>query len=293
MSSKKQTVVGNYDSVGEFVAYVTDPSRKPRRGLTVNSRDENKDFFWTKTFDEAVALHRTGWPEGTAQVNEYRDALSAWIAAAVSAKSKRFSWDVVGDFIDVGRYMTGEPEVCGSETPDGDTLQGRIVSIRLNASVSGAVSASTIAARGVTVLVAVDLLEALGIQCEVIVACGGKGLSYGGNDPAVDQADFNVTVKRAGEQVDPDRLAFAVAHPSFFRRFGFAWEELAGLSPSATMPVKLSDYNSREGVIEIDHLLTGTSLDSDEIKSQVLKIARQCGVEFTDEQAEAIAEATT
>lgn len=290
----KKTIVSNYDSVGEFIAYVTDKSRKPRRGLTTNSRDKDRsEFFWTKTFEDAVELHRVGWPEGTARVAEYREALSAWIAAAVSAKSKRFHWEVVGDFIDVGRYMTGEPEVFGNETPDGETISGRIVSIRLNASVSGAVSAETICARGVTVLVAVDLLEALGIQCEVIAACGGRSNGgYAGNDPSVEQADYNVVVKRAGEAVDPDRLSFVVAHPSFFRRFGFAWEELQGLSPSATAPARLSDYGKREGVVEIDHLLTGSSLDSEQIKSQVLKIAAQCGVEFTDEQAEAIAEAT-
>lgn len=290
----KKTIVSNYDSVGEFISYVTDKSRKPRRGLTTNSRDKDRDeFFWTKTFEDAVELHRVGWPEGTARVAEYREALSAWIAAAVSAKSKRFHWEVVGDFIDVGRYMTGEPEVFGNETPDGETINGRVVSIRLNSSVSCGVSAETICARGVTVLVAVDLLEALGIQVEVITACGGRSCGgYAGNDPSVEQADYNVVVKRAGEPVDPDRLSFCVAHPSFFRRFGFAWEELNGLSPSATQPAKLSDYGKREGVIEIDHILTGTSLDSDQIKSQVLKIAAQCGVEFTDEQAEAIAEAT-
>lgn len=290
----KKTIVSNYDSVGEFISYVTDKSRKPRRGLTTNSRDKDRDeFFWTKTFENAVELHRVGWPEGTARVAEYREALSAWIAAAVSAKSKRFHWEVVGDFIDVGRYMTGEPEVFGNETPDGETISGRVVSIRLNSSVSCGVSAETICARGVTVLVAVDLLEALGIQVEVITACGGRSIGgYAGNDPSVEQADYNVVVKRAGEPVDPDRLSFCVAHPSFFRRFGFAWEELNGLSPSATQPAKLSDYGKREGVIEIDHILTGTSLDSDQIKSQVLKIAAQCGVEFTDEQAEAIAEAT-
>ena len=290
----KKTIVSNYDSVGEFIAYITDKSRKPRNGLKTNSRDKDRDeFFWTKTFEDAVELQRVGWPEGTARVAEYREALSAWIAAAVSAKSKRFHWEVVGDFIDVGRYMTGEPEVFGNETPDGETINGRVVSIRLNSSVSGAVSAETICARGVTVLVAVDLLEALGIQCEVIAACAGRSCGgYAGNDKSVEQADYNVVVKRAGEAVDPDRLSFAVAHPSFFRRFGFAWEELQGLSPSATQPAKLSDYGKREGVIEIDHILTGTSLDSDQIKSQVLKIAAQCGVEFTDEQAEAIAEAT-
>jgi len=288
----KKTIVGNFDSVGQFLDYVTDPTRKARSGLIENSQDTGRrDFFWTETFLDAVKLSRSGWAEGTAKVASHRDAMASWIAAAVSAKAKAFAWDVTGDFIDVGRYLSGEPEAFGSEQNHGEQINGRVVTIRLNASVSGGVSADTICARGVTVLVAVDLLESLGLQVEVIAACGGRGHGGCGNDPRVAQADYNVTVKRAGEAVDPDRLSFVIAHPSFFRRFGFRWEELQGLSPSATAPAKLSDYGTRDGVIEIDHLLSGSSLSHEEIQEQVLKIAAQCGIEFDEDQIAEIANA--
>lgn len=287
-TGRKKIVVDCFDSVGDFVGYCTDPKNTVRKGLSVASDNTGRDdFFWTSTFDEAVTLSRVGWPEGTAKVTKYRNALDSFVTAAATAKSRQFGFDVTGDYIDVGRYLSGEPEVFGTEFEDGDSIRGKVVSIRLNASVSGSVSADTICARGVTALVAVDLLESLGVRCEVVVASGSRSSDWGGcgNDPTIERYDFNVVVKQAGEPVDPDRLAFAVAHPSFFRRFGFRCEELGGYSPSGACPAPLTDYGKKPGVIEIDEILSGAALKPDQVKRNVLKIASKCGIEFTDEQA--------
>jgi hypothetical protein len=294
LGGKKRAVVDTFETVGEFIEYTCDKSHKIRSGLVENSHDTDRDgFFWTKDWKEACKLWQTGWADGTAKVIEHREGLQSFVTAAATAKSRKFGFDVVGDFVDVGRYLSGEPEVFGTEFDQGDSIRGRVVSIRLNASVSGGVSADTICARGVTTLVAVDLLESIGVQCEVIVACGARGNGGLGADPNLGLYDFNVTVKAAGEAVDPDRLAFTVAHPSFFRRFGFRCEEIAGYSPSSTAPAKLQDYEQRKGVIEIDHILSGASLSREELQKNVLAIAAKCGIEFSQEQIdELIAGAT-
>lgn len=276
----KKIIAKNYDTVSEYLA---DISRQDS-GVANNSQATGrKGFFWTETYGDAVALAQTGWAEGVARVAKHRDGLSAWLDAAKAAKAKSFGWDVTGDFIDVGRVLSGEPECCGAEFETGENNASRVASIRLNACVSGCVSADTIAARGVAVLVAVDLLESCGIRCEVIVSQGTETAGL--------QIDGNVIVKHPSEIADPDRLAFAVAHPSFFRRFGFRFMELYGHSPSGCHPCRLSDYGQRQGTVEIDEILSAVELSEKSIKANVIEIAKKCGLEFSDEQIEELAAA--
>jgi hypothetical protein len=266
----------NYDSVGEYVAAMSDMSRQAK--AHVASQDIGRsDFFWTRTFAEACELWQTGWKDGAERVAKYRDGFAAFISAAKQAKAKQFAWDVTGDFIDVGRYLTGEPECFGGEQDEGEANTGRVVSIRLNNCVSASVEADTICARGLAVLVAVDLLEACGIRCEVVIGTATKA-GY--------VVESNVTVKRASEMAEPSAIAFNVAHPSFFRRFGFRFMELNGHSPSGCLPCPMTDYGKRQGVIEIDEILSGVRLSQDSVMKNVLTIASKCGLTFDAKQME-------
>lgn len=279
-----KTIIKNYDSVGEYVADLTD-GRPSAPGCGNGSQENGRErFFQTKTFGEALSLVSAGWADGVKKVASHRDGMSCWLDAAKAVKAGAFGWDVTGDFIDVGRVLSGEPECCGVTVNDGETVQSRAVSIRLNACVSAAVSTDTIIARGVAVLVAVDLLESLGTRCEVIVSQSTKTGSL--------HLDANVVVKRASDPVDPDRLAFAVAHPSFFRRLGFRFMELYGHNPGLCMVSPMSDVGTRQGVVEIDELLSGVALSPESLKRHVIAIATKCGLSFTDEQIAEIAAAS-
>jgi len=283
------TIVKRFDSITDLVAEAADATRPIRPGLKVTSQDTGRDdFFWTKTFQEAVDLARLGWPEGAAKVAQHREQCAAFLAAAKTAKTREFGWDVEGQFIDVGRLLSGEPESCGNEFDGGNQVSGRVVSIRLNQSVSGAISADTICARGVTVLVAVDLLESLGTRCEVTVSKGSISTGSAGSVRNL-QVDTHVVVKQAGDAVDLDKLAFWVAHPASFRRLGFRLNEQNGLSPCGARPHPLSDYGRDPNVIEIDEILSGASLSPKQLQGNVLAIARACGLEFNDDELAAIA----
>lgn len=273
----------NYDSAGDYVAAMCDETRQPiGAGRCAASHDAGRrDFFWTGSWNEAVELSRCGWPEGTARVAKHRDSMEGFIAAAKQAKARIPGWDFTGDWLDVGRYMSGEQECWGIEIASGESMQSKVVSIRLNNCVSACISADTIAARGVAVLVATDLLEACGHRVEIIVGTATKA----GNT----LVESNVMVKRAGEQVDPDGIAFNVAHPSFFRRFGFRFMEFHGHSPSGCLPCPMSDCGNRDGVIEIDEILSGVRLDEAAMRQTVLSIAAKCGLTFdSDALAELI-----
>lgn len=278
----KKVVVKNYECVADYVA---DVSRNvPREQLKANSSHDTgrRDFFWTERYEDAQALAISGWADGTARVASQRDRFAAFISAAKAIKAKSFGWDVEGQFVDVGRFLSGEPECFGTEFDNGESISGRVCSIRLNACVSGAISADTICARGVTVLVAVDLLEACGIRCEVTVSAATQTSAL--------QLDSNVVVKKAGDAVDLDKLSFCIAHPSFFRRFGFRFCEIYGHDPSNCYPCPLSDYG-QQGVVEIDEILSGASLSPAQLQANVLKIAKSCGLDFNDEQIAELAAA--
>lgn len=285
-----KTIVKDFDTIGEYVNYVLNTPQT--RKLTEGSDSPECGGFYgrTNSLAEAAALVERGWPEGAAKVSEWSNRLDCFAAATAAAKSKAFNWDVTGDFVDVGKYMTGEPECFGSEDNDGEQSSSRVVSIRINACVSGALQADAIVARGVAVLVAVDVLESLGRRCEILVSqsthTGGHTMS--GSVPNL-HLDANVCVKRAGEPVDLDRLAFAVAHPAFFRRLGFKFMELNGHSPSGCNVWSMSDKGKRPGVIEVDELVTCVSLNQASLQEHVLEILKSCGVEFTNEQLAEIA----
>lgn len=283
------TITRNFDSVSDYVAFVSDKTRRAPSGV-YESHDERDrhDFFWSDSFSEALDLWRVGWSEGAERVAKHRKGFDAFIQAVKSAKSKQFAWDVTGEWFDVGKIATGEPECCGSEFDFGDSVTDRVVSIRLNTSVSASINANIICARGLAVLVAVDLLESCNIRCEVIV--GNSSRQGGVKDETV---ECNVVVKKAGEQVEPNALAFNIAHPSFFRRFGFRFGELYGHSPCLSYPRPMTDCGKRDGVVEIDEILSSVSLSHDAIKKNVLQIAEKCGLTFNRDEIEELISASS
>lgn len=266
----------NFETVNEFVRYAecatsnfSDPP----------SRDTGRDeFFRTSRFEEAVCLASSGWKDGADRIAGLRSGFEAFLSAAVDAKARSYGYDVSGHYVDVGRYLSGEPECFGVEAEYGDQIGTRVVGIRLNACVSGSVSAEDITRRGLTVLLAVDLLESCGIRCEVLVS---QSTEYCGT---VQEA--NVPVKHARDPVDIDRLAFTIAHPSYFRRFGFAYCESKGHHPSSCNVARMSDYGSRDGFIEVEEVCTAQGFSDDQIKQNVLHIAKACGLSFEDSQIE-------
>lgn len=270
----KHNITREFDNVTEYLAYLN--SNEPARGVYAEHDGRGQaNFFGTPDYASAERLVETGWADGAKKVADRREQFDAFLTAAKAAKASRWDWEVTGHFIDVGRYLSGEPEVFGTEFDDGESNAARVASIRLNSCVSASVSTDAIIARGVTTLVAVDLLESCGIRCEVILSQATKA-DY--------VANHNIVVKKPSEPVDVDRLAFWLAHPSAFRRFGFKAMEIEGHSPSGCYPTKMSDYGNRQGTVELDSVCTATGLDAEQLKKDVLEIAKRCGLQFSDEQ---------
>jgi hypothetical protein len=273
----------DFATIGDYVSFLQQPH--VIKVHTGSDRDGSNVWNgYTKSLDHAVSLVETGWEEGAKKVADWSGKLGCFLEATRAVKAEQFAWDVVGDAVDVGKYLTGEPECWVAKQDDGESISSRIVSIRLNSCVSGALQADAIVARGVAVLVAVDLLESCGRRCEVIVSQSTTTHDI--------QADANIVVKRASEPVDLDRLAYAVAHPGFFRRLGFRFMEICGHSPSGCSCDSMSDNGKREGTVEIDGVVTGVNLNFESLRDHVLEVVKACGLDFTAEQLAEITNST-
>lgn len=272
----------NFGSVGEFAAKSLAAARGPSSvGSEFAAKGQDR-FYGTKTVEEAEGLLAKGWPDGAARIARLRDKLNVVVREAAASRVRDTVWGVEGEWCDVGRIALGEPECCARVDSEGDGETGRVVTLRYNRSVSCAVSTEAIEARGVAVLAAIDLIEASGVRCEVIVSFASRG--QGPN------LEANVIAKTADAPVDLDRLAFVLTHPSFFRRIGFAFLEGNGHNPGCTFPASLSDVGKRPGTIEINELCTAHGPEGGELAENVLKIAAACGIVIDEGVAERILE---
>lgn len=191
------------------------------------------DAAWTKTRDyaHAMRLASDGWPEGRSQM------VAGVSSAPTSARHATHWLDVAGAYPMVPAAVAGDPAcmvACGEESdPRG------IVRLVVGGFYSAGNSKKSITNRGVALCAVIDAVEATGRRVEVVWAVWGKAIRTGGEPYRI-----NVTVKDASEPLDLDRLAFALAHPSAFRRLMFRQverhysKEDHGTSYGMPMPVK-------------------------------------------------------
>ena len=200
-----------YDSLGSFIA---DAKRTPLNS-DPSSRSTSGEFkaSWsgTDTFDEAVNLAVTGWPEG-------RKKLMAAMAAAQSAPAFTPSlvMDVAGAYPVPALAAAGDPCSMVDMQPIEDRVRP-IVRLVVQRGGSSAYSGEEFMNYGAAVLSYIEGLEAACFRVEIEVAFAAK-------IPPVDHY-LSVIVKRAEEPMEMDRLAYVLTHPAFFRRIAFAVKE--------------------------------------------------------------------
>lgn len=267
-----------YESVGKFV-----------EAACVNAGDLSKcsqtigesGFHGTETFAEAVEQSKKGWPEGVERLSKVRATLDHLVAKTIAVKGKNLRWDVTGDFLDVGRYLAGEPE-CNGEFRDEDEgqLQTRVVRLVANVSAMGGVNSASIFSAGAALYAAVDILESLGHRVELWL---GSGSEHNSNSKRL---QVYVLIKDASQQFDPDRLAFFLCSNASLRRLFFSVEEDLGFSPnnSSTTPL----------VADEDMIVTPEVNQWDDTQAKrierVLKVCESAGVRFSKDE---LAEITT
>jgi len=174
------------------------------------------DWAGTPDWETAIRQARYGWPEGLARMSEMAARLERAVAQRARSRQEVF-WDVAGSVVDVGRFVTGDPENMMEFEPQPQDARGRIFVLKVNLSASASVDSKVLFWRGAAIMGLTDLLEKNGFSVEIqgCEAVHSGGLRYVVRFP----------VKAAGAMLDQDRLAFALASPSMLRRVLFAVEE--------------------------------------------------------------------
>lgn len=196
---KQGALVGFFDGVDTILDFVQVKMPKTGKGDSSAERGGG-NFHAFKTYREAVDTFRNK-PETVSKFDPAELRIKD-----VSESGTSVDYDVVGDYIDMGRYMEGIPESVG--TMHNGNARNRRANILINLSQVSGMSHQDIAHRGERILRLVDALEAGGVRCQLVGA------------ESSECTHIEVTLKHHDEPLTTTDLA-VVVHPEFLRRILF------------------------------------------------------------------------
>lgn len=209
---KNRYIKNYYETPDIYLRYLD--SKAPVDGyLTNNYLSSNRKCAadWCDTYDfaEAMDLGRKGDFKTAEKIKptdlylHNKNALNAVI------------YDYAGDNVDIGRFVSGEPECMMSLRKKGKP----IITLLVNVSVDCGVEAEKIIERGRAVLDIVSGLEANGYAVDITII-----------DSMYDNTHRNywnkIKIKDCKEYMNLPQLAFWLVSPSVLRRLGFRHSEL-------------------------------------------------------------------
>lgn len=188
------------DTTLDYVATKMDKAKKAKSSANTG-RDSFNSF---STYEEAMTTFR----KNPQEVVKY-DPTELRVRD-VSESGTSVDYDVVGDYIDMGRHMEGLPESWGSMR--NGNARNRRVNLVLNMSQGSNMSEEQVNHRGERVLRLVDALEAGGVRTQVTVI------------ESTQCSHLEIVLKRHDEPLTITDLAIA-SHSEFLRRISFRISE--------------------------------------------------------------------
>ena len=193
-------------------------------------RQESRHSRWSRghswdlgaNWETTCQLAQTGWLEGAKMIDAKLSILSN-VMPSYEREYTLAASPMGPGFLDMGAYNIGYPEpynIWVETESTRESSHGGIVVINYNATASRGVSAERLVAKGAVICALVKQLESAGRSVEVNVIFWSRR-SFRGS------VRVDVKVKRAGETLTLERMAFAIAHPVTFRRLGFSVCETA------------------------------------------------------------------
>jgi hypothetical protein len=234
-----------YDSFSEYLHFVDNATKL---GHPDASRSASNSFAGT-SYDKARELAEFGWPEGRDKVDMIRGRIAGEVRPVERPKFKAYR-DFSGSEVEVGRYLSGVPECMMEHRREMAIAPRRSCRIVFGMSASAGISAEIMQIKGAATVALIDALELSGVSCEVWLD-STQDHDYSGQN----NYSTHIKIKRSGEHVDIDGLAFQISHPSTFRRLDFAHMErtVRTLDNGYGMPC----YPTLKGDIVISHMRLG------------------------------------
>jgi hypothetical protein len=212
-SDVETTYLREFHSWHDFVTSAADQSlAKWNPSNRVSQQQGSKNWTSTESFSEAIEMaFRRGWPKGRELLHE--------TLISIHSRPKVYNsleFEVAGAIPCVPVYCTGDPAWMISDPGMSIRSAKPIVRIDYNNWVSAYVDVKSMMLRGAAIVSLTDSLERQGLSVELRII--GNSKSFYGRKVF----RYSITYKRAGETLDLDRAAFAIAHPSSMRRLAFA-----------------------------------------------------------------------
>lgn len=188
-----------FDSVNEVFRTIEDMKWTPQRE-EASDRRKDGSFHYFQNLAEAVDTYRYH-PEKIRRFDESDIKLES-----IESPGKEIFHDITGDYIDIGRFMDGEPEVMGNATMGNP--RSIFATINIHVSWVSYTNTSYIERLQRRVLRLVDWLETQNIRCQIVATS------------ASDVYNFTCIVKEFTDPVDLNDIA-VVCHTDFLRRILF------------------------------------------------------------------------
>lgn len=204
-----------FSSVTDILDFITNPKFKQADSLRSSGADPESYDHSREGFQEMLDKAVNGWPEGRDQIEKFVIEIEKNVMGYLPVEE--VIRDVTGQWLDMGAFLSGEPE-CWGAYQDTDVWQEKrgpkIVHVVLNVDVTGRPFE-----RGAAGVAIIDALERSGKR--VIADAIANTVSRGR------LLETRIRVKNSDEPVQLDKLAFLFAHRSILRHMLFAcWERL-------------------------------------------------------------------
>ena len=259
-----------FASVGDFISHLEAVKTPAFDSKKAKGRS---DFYEMESWDDTLTALRSGWQKGIDAVNKKSARIEEVLGASVMRDS--YTPAVTGQFFDIGLVLSGEPE-CWLETAQEDT-GSKVVTVSINACISGSVNRQTMIDRGAAVCALVKLLETQGKSCRVVY-----GMGFNTNyDQKGDTVRIEVTLKREGDPLDLDTLAFWLVCPDAFRRLCFRYIEGHAIWPRVGSTYGFPDPNwNPESDIKLPAILSHEDWGQAKTERWIKELMKAQGIAF-------------
>lgn len=190
---------------------------------------------------------------------------------------------VAGNYIDIGNYLSNDPECFIAKEYDENNQQGKIITIVCSIGFSAAISPETIIQRGAMVCALIDAIEYAGYRAEVICnkATSNSSNTRDGSNKDNGWLEVDVTLKKANQVLNRIELAFCLAHPAMLRRIMFSVAEIEGWS-DFTYGYGYSSTATNKGDLYIEEIFSKVVADEEAIK-WILSELKKLGITIEQE----------
>lgn len=190
---------------------------------------DNSVWAGCSTWEEAKRQAASVWHEGLEKIDKMRAKISPIVTQHVLRPRPINA--LCGYSVDVGSYLSNDPECFFNQEYEQKNYPGRIFKLVVSISFSASITPETIIQRGAMICALVDAIEYAGHRVEVV--CNDATCTSNHNRKYDENNwwfEVFVTIKKPNQPLDMSDLAFCLAHPAMLRRFMFSAAEFNGWS---------------------------------------------------------------